>query len=104
MKQITGALIGIAVVLSAVFVPMAFFKGSAGAIYKQFSVTLVSAMLLSVTVALILSPALCATLLKPSNNHNGNHNTGNIFLNFKKKYQIILNCCKEILNHKKHNL
>ncbi|MDD3444371.1 MAG: efflux RND transporter permease subunit, partial [Zavarzinia sp.] len=65
MKQITGALIGIALVLSAVFVPMAFFSGSAGVIYRQFSVTIVSAMVLSVLVALILTPALCATLLKP---------------------------------------
>ncbi len=65
MKEITGALIGIAVVLSAVFVPMAFFGGSVGVIYRQFSVTIVSAMVLSVIVALILTPALCATLLKP---------------------------------------
>ena len=65
MSQITGALIGIALVLSAVFVPMAFFGGSTGVIYRQFSITLVSAMVLSVIVALILTPALCATLLKP---------------------------------------
>ena len=65
MDQITGALIGIALVLSAVFVPMAFFGGSTGAIYRQFSLTIVSAMTLSVIVALILTPALCATLLKP---------------------------------------
>ncbi|PHS31903.1 MAG: hydrophobe/amphiphile efflux-1 family RND transporter [Methylophaga sp.] len=65
MDQITGALVGIALVLSAVFLPMAFFPGSAGVIYKQFSVTIVSAMLLSVVVAITLSPALCATLLKP---------------------------------------
>jgi len=65
MDQITGALIGIALVLSAVFVPMAFFGGSTGAIYRQFSLTIVSAMVLSVIVALILTPALCATLLKP---------------------------------------
>lgn len=64
MDQITGALIGIAVVLSTVFIPMAFFSGSAGAIYRQFSITIVSAMALSVAVALILSPSLCATLLK----------------------------------------
>ncbi len=64
MSQITGALIGIAVVLSAVFIPMAFFPGSAGVIYRQFSVTIVSAMTLSVLVAIILSPALCATILK----------------------------------------
>jgi multidrug efflux pump len=65
MGQITGALVGIALVLSAVFIPMAFFSGSAGVIYRQFSVTIVSAMVLSVLVALILTPALCATLLKP---------------------------------------
>ncbi len=65
MKQITGALIGIAMVLSAVFIPMAFFGGSAGAIYRQFSITIVSSMGLSVLVALILSPSLCATILKP---------------------------------------
>ena len=65
MHEITGALVGIALVLSAVFVPMAFFGGSQGVIYRQFSVTLVSAMSLSVVVALVLTPALCATLLKP---------------------------------------
>jgi multidrug efflux pump len=64
MGQISGALIGIAMVLSAVFVPMAFFPGSTGVIYKQFSITIVSAMALSVVVALTLTPALCATLLK----------------------------------------
>lgn len=65
MQQITGALIGIALVLSAVFVPMAFFGGSTGIIYRQFSITIVSAMVLSVIVALTLTPALCASLLKP---------------------------------------
>ncbi|MGR4866767.1 efflux RND transporter permease subunit [Caulobacter sp. LARHSG274] len=65
MDEITGALIGIALVLAAVFVPMAFFGGSQGVIYRQFSITIVSAMALSVMVALILTPALCATLLKP---------------------------------------
>ena len=69
MSQITGALVGIALVLSAVFVPMAFFPGSTGAIYQQFSITIVSAMALSVLVALILTPALCATLLKPHTGH-----------------------------------
>ncbi len=66
MDEITGALVGIALVLSAVFLPMAFFGGSTGVIYRQFSVTIVSAMVLSVLVALILTPALCATLLKPT--------------------------------------
>ena len=65
MGQITGALVGIALVLSAVFVPMAFFGGSTGVIYRQFSITVVSAMILSVVVALTLTPALCATMLKP---------------------------------------
>ncbi|MGN6514322.1 MAG: efflux RND transporter permease subunit [Rhizomicrobium sp.] len=65
MGEITGALIGIALVLSAVFLPMAFFGGSTGVIYRQFSVTIVSAMVLSIIVALVLTPALCATLLTP---------------------------------------
>jgi multidrug efflux pump len=65
MDEISGALVGIALVLSAVFLPMAFFSGSTGVIYRQFSVTIISAMALSVLVALILTPALCATLLKP---------------------------------------
>lgn len=65
MEQIQGALVGIAMVLSAVFVPMAFFGGSTGAIYRQFSITIVSSMVLSVLVAMILTPALCATMLKP---------------------------------------
>mgnify|MGYP001100006583 CR=1 FL=1 len=64
MDQITGALIGIALVISAVFIPMAFFGGSTGVIYRQFSITIVSAMMLSVLVALTLTPALCATLLR----------------------------------------
>ncbi|HWT83750.1 MAG TPA: efflux RND transporter permease subunit, partial [Candidatus Methylomirabilis sp.] len=65
MEQITSALIGIGVVLAAVFGPMAFFGGSTGVIYRQFSVTIISSMLLSVVVALILTPVLCASLLKP---------------------------------------
>ena len=65
MDQITGALVGIATVLAAVFLPMAFLQGSSGVIYRQFSVTIASAMVLSVLVALILTPALCATLLRP---------------------------------------
>ncbi len=66
MQQIQGALFGIALVLSAVLLPMAFFSGSTGVIYRQFSVTIVSAMALSVIMALIFTPALCATLLKPA--------------------------------------
>ncbi|ABD87428.1 efflux RND transporter permease subunit [Rhodopseudomonas palustris] len=69
MDEITGALIGIATVLSAVFVPMAFFGGSVGVIYRQFSITIVSAMVLSVIVALILTPALCATILRTPEAH-----------------------------------
>lgn len=65
MDQITSALIGIGLVLSAVFGPMAFFPGSTGIIYRQFSITIISSMLLSVLVALILTPVLCATFLKP---------------------------------------
>ncbi len=65
MDQITGALIGIGLVLSAVFVPMAFLGGSTGIIYRQFTITIVSAMALSVLVAIVLTPALCATMLKP---------------------------------------
>ena len=65
MGQITGALVGIGLVLSAVFVPMAFFGGSTGVIYRQFSITIVSAMALSVLVAIVFTPALCATMLKP---------------------------------------
>jgi hydrophobe/amphiphile efflux-1 (HAE1) family protein len=65
MDQITSALIGIGLVLSAVFGPMAFFPGSTGIIYRQFSITIIAAMLLSVAVALILTPVLCASLLKP---------------------------------------
>jgi len=78
MDQITGALIAIALVLSAVFIPMAFFSGSTGAIYRQFSLTLVSAMGLSVLVALVLTPALCATLLKPVD-PNHPHRVGGFF-------------------------
>ena len=71
MNEITGALIGIALVLSAVFIPMAFFGGSVGIIYRQFSVTIVSAMVLSALVALTLTPTLCAHLLKPGHLKKG---------------------------------
>ncbi len=76
MDQITSALIGIGLVLSAVFGPMAFFPGSTGVIYRQFSVTIISAMLLSVLVALILTPVLCATFLKPvAKGHEASENS-----------------------------
>ncbi|KHS78382.1 multidrug efflux RND transporter permease AcrD [Pectobacterium carotovorum] len=73
MGQVQGALVGIALVLSAVFVPMAFFGGTTGAIYRQFSITIVTSMILSVLVAMTLTPALCATLLKPlaKDQHHG---------------------------------
>ena len=76
MDQITGALIGIATVLSAVFIPMAFLTGSTGVIYRQFSITIVSAMVLSVIVAVVLTPALCATLLKPAADGAHHYNRG----------------------------
>ncbi|MFH8133702.1 efflux RND transporter permease subunit [Pantoea osteomyelitidis] len=76
MEQIQGALVGIALVLSAVFIPMSFFGGSTGVIYRQFSITIVSAMALSVLVALILTPALCATLLKPVKKGDHGKTTG----------------------------
>ncbi|CAN7706469.1 efflux RND transporter permease subunit [Caballeronia sp. LjRoot31] len=77
MGQIQGALVGIAMVLSAVFLPMAFFGGSTGVIYRQFSITIVSSMVLSVLVALVLTPALCATMLKPiDKGEHGEHKRG----------------------------
>ncbi len=76
MQEITGALIGIGLVLTAVFLPMAFFGGSTGIIYRQFSVTIVSAMVLSIMVALVLTPALCATLLKPIEGGHHQHGSG----------------------------
>lgn len=72
MQQITGALIAIGLVMAAVFVPMAFFGGSTGAVYRQFSITIISAMSLSVMVAIIFSPSLCATLLKPIDDEKKN--------------------------------
>ena len=88
MDEITGALIGIALVLSAVFLPMAFFGGSTGVIYRQFSITIVSAMVLSVLVALILTPALCATILKPHDpkKHEGNGPLGRFFRWFNERF------------------
>lgn len=80
MHQISGALIGVGLVLSAVFLPMAFFGGTTGVIYRQFSITIVSAMTLSVLVALIFTPALCATLLKPT--PAGGHLSNKVFGGF----------------------
>ena len=85
MGQIQGALVGIAMVLSAVFVPMAFFGGSTEVIYRQFSITIVSSMVLSVLVALILTPALCATLLKPVK--QGHHEKRGFFGWFNRKFE-----------------
>ncbi|MCB1875799.1 MAG: efflux RND transporter permease subunit [Chromatiales bacterium] len=86
MGQITGALIGIALVLSAVYVPMAFFGGSTGVIYRQFSITIVSAMLLSVLVALVFTPALCATMLKPID-HDKHAARGGFFGGFNRGFE-----------------
>ncbi|HJT43816.1 MAG TPA: efflux RND transporter permease subunit [Rhizomicrobium sp.] len=85
MQEITGALIGIGLVLTAVFLPMAFFGGSTGIIYRQFSVTIVSAMSLSILVALILSPSLCATLLKPVEG-DGHLKRGRFFDGFNRNF------------------
>lgn len=76
MNQITGALVGIAMVISAVFIPMAFFSGSAGAIYRQFSITIVTAMTLSVLTAIIFTPTLCVGLLKPVKKGHGEKKSG----------------------------
>jgi multidrug efflux pump len=85
MDQITGALVGIASVLSAVFLPMAFLRGSTGVIYRQFSVTIVSAMVLSVIVAIVLTPALCATLLQPVTK-GGHHSERRLFRWFNRQF------------------
>jgi multidrug efflux pump len=86
MDQITGALVGIGLVLAAVFVPMAFIPGSTGVIYRQFSATIVSAMVLSVLVALVLTPALCATLLKPLRKGE-HHEHGGFFRWFNRSFE-----------------
>lgn len=98
MDQITGALIGIGLVLSAVFVPMAFFTGSAGEIYKQFSITIVSAMALSVLVALILSPSLCATLLKDTGKGHRRAQTG-FFGAFNRNFNKVRDRYQSIAGH-----
>ena len=89
MNEITGALIGIGLVLTAVFLPMAFFGGSTGVIYRQFSITIVSAMLLSIMCALVLTPALCATLLKPysEEHHIGHGPLGRFFGWFNRSFE-----------------
>ncbi len=87
MAQISGALVGIALVLAAVFVPMAFFNGSAGVIYRQFSITIASSMILSVLVALIFTPALCATLLRPR--EQGHAQRRGFFAWFNRRYEQV---------------
>ncbi|HIQ18973.1 MAG TPA: efflux RND transporter permease subunit [Novosphingobium capsulatum] len=87
MDQITGALVGIALVISTVFLPMAFFGGSAGVVYRQFSITIISAMLLSAFVAITFTPALCATLLKP---HAPGHQPRGFFHWFNTRYDAMV--------------
>ncbi|WP_058959941.1 efflux RND transporter permease subunit [Type-E symbiont of Plautia stali] len=100
MKEITGALIGIALVLSAVFLPMTFFSGSTGVIYRQFSITIVSSMVLSVIVALTLTPALCATLLKPHNHESG---TKGFFGWFNRSYEKVQGRYQNGVGHVVHS-
>lgn len=90
MDQITSALVGIATVLSTVFIPMAFFSGSAGVIYRQFSITIVAAMTLSVFVALILSPSLCATFLK-NEGHGARRSDTGFFGAFNRNFNKVRN-------------
>lgn len=90
MQEISGALVGITLVLTAVFIPMAFFSGSTGVIYRQFSITLVTAMAISLVVALILTPALCALILKPQQKTYTWAQRFNTFLDYiKNKYIFI---------------
>ena len=98
MQQITGALVGIALVLSAVFLPMAFFSGSTGVIYRQFSITIVSAMALSVMVALILTPALCGSLLKPAEEDGLKHH-GGLFAWFNRNFDRMNHGYSEAVSH-----
>ena len=98
MDQITSALVGIALVLSAVFGPMAFFAGSTGVIYRQFSVTIITAMLLSVVVALILTPVLCASFLKPV--AAGHRTSENAFLRgFERAFSFLRNLYVRMVGH-----
>lgn len=93
MKEISSALIGITTVLSAVFLPMAFFGGSSGVIYRQFSITIISSMLLSVVVALVLTPAICASFLKPME-----HKEKGFFGWFNRIYESLQNKYKSKVN------
>jgi multidrug efflux pump len=98
MDQLTSALVGIASVLSAVFIPMAFTHGSVGIIYRQFSITIVSAMILSVFVAIVLTPALCTTLLKPVGT-GGRHVERGFFRWFNRTFDRISQRCLGIVAH-----
>lgn len=91
MSQISGALIGIALVLSAVFVPMAFFSGSAGVIYRQFSITMITAISLSVFVAMVLSPTLCIAFLRPSNSADAQSEKKGFFGAFNRGFDKLRN-------------
>jgi len=103
MSQITGALVGIALVLAAVFLPMAFFSGSTGVIYRQFSITIVSAMALSVMVALVLTPALCATLLRPPEPERAElKHHGGFFGWFNRNFARMNNGYSRSVNHVAH--
>ena len=103
MGQITGALVGIALVLAAVFLPMAFFSGSTGVIYRQFSITIVSAMALSVMVALVLTPALCATLLKaPADDALKHH--GGFFGWFNRNFERMNHGYSRSVQHVSHRI
>ncbi len=96
MRQITGALVAIGVVLAAVFVPMAFLGGATGVIYRQFSATIVSAMALSVLIALILTPALCATMLKPLRKGEHHGETG-FFQWFNNAFERSSSACRGVV-------
>ena len=102
MSQITGALVGIALVLAAVFLPMAFFSGSTGVIYRQFSITIVSAMALSVMVAMILTPALCATLLKAPKEEEKHH--GGFFGWFNRSFERMNHGYSRSVQHVSHRI
>ncbi|MFV3129417.1 efflux RND transporter permease subunit [Niveispirillum sp. KHB5.9] len=104
MDQITGALVGIGLVLSAVFVPMAFFPGSTGVIYRQFSITIVSAMALSVLVALVLTPALCATILKAQDHHERKGFFGWFNRSFNRANRTYVNATTGVLRRSKRFL
>ena len=103
MGQITGALVGIALVLAAVFLPMAFFSGSTGVIYRQFSITIVSAMALSVVVALVLTPALCATLLKAPHDEELKHH-GGFFGWFNRNFERMNHGYSRSVQHVSHRI